>query len=435
MCLRKKRGPSPGFIIGLIIKLIRGTIVESRVGRAIQDYIVFLYRAAIWSFRGNTWFYAWMTFLTVISFLGLRAYSYQLVYGLSTTGMTDQVSWGVYIANFTFLVGMAAAAVMLVIPAYLYKRKEMHDVVIFGELLAVATIIMCLLFVMVDLGRPDRFWHLFPVIGLFNFPISMLSWDVVVLNGYLLINVHICGYLLYMKYLGKKPHPWLYMPFVLLSIVWAISIHTVTAFLFVGLVGRPFWNAAIVAPRFLGSAFTAGPGLMIIAFQIIRRVTNYHIGDKALHLLRQIVTVSLLVNLFLLSCEVFKEFYSDSLHVSSAKYLFFGLHGHEALVPWIWTALTLEAIAAIILVIPSIAKQFLWLNIACAFSIIGIWIEKGLGLIVPGFLPTPLGEIVEYVPTWNEIMICFGIWAFGLLLFSWLIRLAVPIMSGEFHKE
>ena len=73
---------------------------------------------------------------------------------------------------------------MLVIPAYIYKVKEMHDVVIFGELLAVATIIMCLLFVIVDLGRPERFWHLIPVIGLFNFPISMLSWDVVVLNGY-----------------------------------------------------------------------------------------------------------------------------------------------------------------------------------------------------------------------------------------------------------
>ena len=380
-------------------------------------------------------FYSWMTFLTIISLLGLRSYCNQMVHGLITTGMTDQVSWGVYIANFTFLVGMAAAAVMLVIPAYLYRMKEMHDVVIFGELFAIAAIMMCLLFVVVDLGRPDRFWHLIPVIGLFNFPISMLSWDVVVLNVYLLLNVHICGYLLYAKYIGYKPNQWIYMPFVLLSIVWAISIHTVTAFLYVGLVGRPFWNAAIVAPRFLGSAFTAGPGLMIIAFQVIRIVSNYHIGDKALHILRQIVTVSLLVNLFLLGCEVFKEFYSDSLHVTSAQYLFFGLHGHHALVPWIWSALTMEFIAALILVTPSLATRFLWLNTACVLSIIGIWIEKGLGLIVPGFLPTPLGEIVEYVPTLNETLICFGIWAFGLLLFSWMLRLAIPIVSGDFHKE
>ncbi len=407
--------------------------VKVQEQNALQEYVNFLYRAIRLSFRGSWIFYSWMTFLTILCFIGLRAYSYQIAYGLSTTGMTDQVSWGIYIANFTYLVGMAAAAVMLVIPAYIYKVKEMHDVVIFGELLAVAAIIMCLLFVTVDLGRPDRFWHLFPVIGLFNFPISMLSWDVVVLNGYLLINVHICGYLLYMKYLGRKPNPWLYMPFVFLSIVWAISIHTVTAFLYVGLVGRPFWNAAIVAPRFLGSAFTAGPGLMILAFQIIRRITGYHIGDRSLHLLRQIVTVSLLVNLFLLGCEVFKEFYSASLHMSSAKYLFFGLHGHNALVPWIWTALVMEFIAATILIIPRLAYQISWLNVACVLSIVGIWIEKGLGLIVPGFLPTPLGEIVEYMPTLNESLICIGIWAFGLLLFSWMLHLAVPIMSGQFH--
>lgn len=401
---------------------------------ALKEYARFLCRAIRLSFRGTPVFYAWMACLTVFCFLGLRAYSTQLAFGLATTGMTDQVSWGVYIANFTYLVGMAAAAVMLVIPAYIYKHREMHNVVIFGELLAVSAIVMCILFVTVDLGRPDRFWHLVPVIGLFNFPISMLSWDVVVLNGYLLINVHICGYLLYMKYLNRKPRPMLYLPFVFLSIVWAISIHTVTAFLYVGLVGRPFWNAAIVAPRFLGSAFTAGPGLMIVTFQIIRRISRYDIGDTALHLLRQIVTVSLLVNLFLLGCEVFKEFYSASLHVSSSTYLFFGLHGHGALVPWIWTAIALESIAAVILIVPRLATRMVWLNIACVFSIFGIWVEKGMGLIVPGFLPTPLGEIVEYAPTLNETMICLGIWSFGILLFSWMLHLAIPIMAGTFRN-
>ena len=407
----------------------------TKADSVIKDYVAFLSRALRLSFRGDKHFFQWMTFLTIVALLGLRAYSNQIAYGLSTTGMTDQVSWGLYIANFTFLVGMAAAAVMLVIPAYIYRIHEMHRVVIFGELLSVASIIMCLLFVTVDLGRPDRFWHMFPIIGLFNFPISMLSWDVVVLNGYLMINVHICGYLLYMEYLGRKPNTWLYMPFVILSIVWAISIHTVTAFLYVGLVGRPFWNAAIVAPRFLGSAFTAGPGLMIIAFQIIRSISNYHIGDKALHLLRQIVTISLLVNLFLLGCETFKEFYSESLHSSSAQYLFFGLHGHNALVPWIWSALFMEAIAAIILISPPLANQIKWSNIACVLAVLGIWIEKGPGMVIPGFLPTPLGEIVEYVPTLNEITISIGIWAFGLLLFSWMLRLAIPILSGDFHKE
>ena len=402
---------------------------------AARDYVIFLWRLYRYSFLGSMKYYAWMTVLTILSLAGLYAFAEQTVNGLAVTGMTDQVSWGVYIANFTFIVGLAAAAVMLVIPAYIYNNKHLHDVVILGELLAIAAIVMCLLFVNVDLGRPDRFWHLTPVIGVFNFPISMLSWDVIVLIGYLILNVHICGYLLYMRYLNRQPSTLFYMPFVFIAIVWAISIHTVTAFLYVGLVGRPFWNAAIVAPRFIGSAFTAGPGLMIVAFQVIRRYTNYKIDDEALRILRQIVTVSLLVNLFLLGCEAFKEFYAESVHSSSARYLFFGLEGYTQLRSWIWFAIVIETIAGVILITPSLAKTMLYTNAACILAFVGIWIEKGMGMIVPGFLPTPLGEIVEYFPTMLETLMCIGVWSFGLLMYSWMIHLAVPILSGQFQRH
>lgn len=405
----------------------------------IREYYIFLWRAFKLSFRGGWRFFAWMSFLSLITAVGAREYVKQLVSGMTVTGMTDQVSWGVYIANFTFLVGLAAAAVMLVIPAYIYRNKAMHDVVLFGEILAIAAMIMCLLFVTVDLGRPDRFWHILPFIGKFNFPSSMLAWDVIVLNGYLLVNLHIVGYLLFMKYLERKPTLLFYMPFVFISIVWAISIHTVTAFLYVGLVGRPFWNGAIVAPRFLVSAFTAGPGVLIIAFQFIRHYTRHEISDKAIHTLRNIVTASLLINLFLLGCEAFKEFYAATAHSSSAHYLFFGLERdgqyYGSLVPIIWTAVTLEIIAAIILIIPPIARQMRFLNLACVFAIVGIWIEKGPGMVVPGFIPSPQGTIVEYFPSWSETVVCIGIWAFGALLFTWMIHIAVPILTGEFHTK
>src|SRR5262245_16731565 len=259
--------------------------------------------------------------------------------------MSDHVSWSVYIANFTFLVGVAAAAAMLVIPVYIYDRKELHDLVIFGELLAVAAILMCLAFVTVDLGRPDRFWHLIPGIGEFNFPGSMLSWDVIVLNGYLLLNVHICGYLLYCRYQNKRPARWFYIPFVFIAIGWAISIHTVTAFLYVGLGGRPFWNSAVVAPRFLASAFAAGPAFLILTLQIIGRVSAYRVPPRALLTLRNIVTIAMSINMFLLGSEMFTEFYTDSAHVASARYLLFGLEGRHALVPWIWTAIALNSVA------------------------------------------------------------------------------------------
>jgi molybdopterin-containing oxidoreductase family membrane subunit len=401
----------------------------------IRDFIIFQWRIYRLSFNGSKLFYAWMSFLTFLTFVGAYCYVRQFSHGLVLTGMTDQVSWGLYIANFTFIVGLAAAAVMLVIPAYVYHNKDLHDVVILGELLAIAAIIMCLLFVNVDLGRPDRFWHLLPPLGKFNFPVSMLSWDVVVLLGYLVLNVYICGYLLYIHYLGTKPNPLVYIPFVFIAIFWAISIHTVTAFLYVGLSGRPFWNAAIVAPRFIGSAFTAGPGFMFITFQIIRRLSNYKISDEALRLLRQIITVSLMINLFMLGCEIFKEFYAESAHSSSARYLFFGLHGHNTLVPFIWFAIFIESIAAIIFLVPRLAGKFVYSNAACVLSIIGIWIEKGPGMVVSGFVPTPLGEIVEYFPTLEEALICIGIWSFGILIYSWLVHLAIPILSGTFRHK
>ncbi|MCU0789172.1 MAG: polysulfide reductase NrfD [Verrucomicrobia bacterium] len=258
-----------------------------------RDYLTFLWRVWRVSWQGSWKFYAWMIFLSVLVLVGVNAWARQFVQGLATTGMTDQVSWGAYIANFTFLVGVAAAAVMLVIPAYIYKKDYMHEVVLFGELMAIAAIVMCLLFVTVDLGHPERFHHMIPPFGIFNFPGSILSWDVIVLNGYLLLNLHIAGYMLYCRYRGTAPTKKFYIPFVFLSIAWAVSIHTVTAFLYVGLAGRAYWHHPLVPARFLASAFVAGPALMILAFQIIRRVMRYDIGDKPIFTMRMIMTVLL----------------------------------------------------------------------------------------------------------------------------------------------
>ena len=392
-----------------------------------KKYAAFLWDCFRLSFVGDWRYHLWMTILTLVSLAGLNAYCHQLVHGLVATGMTDQVSWGLYIANFTYLVGLAAAAAMLVIPVYVYRNMHLHDVVIFGELLAVAVIVMCLLFVMVDLGRPDRFMHL---LWRFNFPISMLTWDVIALNGYLLLNLHICGYLIYCAYCGRRPSPVFYVPFVFIAIVWAISIHTVTAFLYVGLGGRPFWSSAIIAPRFLASAFAAGPAFIILTLQIVRRFTRHRVADDALLALRRIVQVAMIINIFLLICEVFTEFYTDSAHVASAEYLYFGLRGRHGLVPWIWTAIGMNLVATLLLVLPA-SRGLRVLNLACILAIAAIWIEKGMGLIVPAFVPTPLGEIVEYHPTVHEIVVGAGIWAFGLLLYTIFVRVSVPVLAGE----
>ncbi len=380
---------------------------------------------------GSPLFYGWMILLTAVFLVGVHAWAVQVRDGMVMTNMTDHVSWGLYIANFTFMVGVAAGAVMMVIPAYLYGDDAMHDLVIVGEMLAIAAIVMCISFVTVDLGRPDRFWHMMPGIGRFNWPMSILTWDVLVLNGYLFLNLHITGYLLYMRFRGQKPAKRWYMPFVYLSIAWAVSVHVVTAFLYCGLPSRPFWNTALMAPRFLASAFVSGPAFIILTLIVIRRVGGVSFGDRPIRTLVNIMRITILVSLLMLASEIFTEMYTGGSHTASAQYLYFGLHGHYGLVPWVWTSVVLTVIAAGLLMLPNINKRSGLLVAACVFAFIGLWIEKGMGLIIPAFIPSTLHEIVEYAPSLNEWRITVGIWAFGLMIFTVALKIAIPIFTGR----
>jgi len=382
-------------------------------------------------FRGPREYWLWLFVLSVIVAYGGWQYWQQLVNGLVVTGMSDQVSWGFYIANFAFLVGIAAAAVLLVIPAYIFHREDIKHVVLVGEGMAVAAVTMSMLFVIVDLGRPDRLWHMIPVIGRFNWPISLLAWDVVVLFGYLVLNLAIPFYLLYNRYRGKEPSLRSYFPWVVLAMFWAISIHTVTAFLFSANPARPFWHTALLGPRFIASAFASGPALIIITLQIVRKVTDYTVSQSVIKTLALIMTFAMQINLFFVGAELFTDFYNEGAHAASIHYLFLGLGGFDSLQPWIWFALALNVVALTILMINPLRERALTLNIACVMAFVGIWIEKGMGLVIPGFVPTPLGEIFEYVPTWVELSVAAAIWAFGILMFTMLAKAVIAIEQGR----
>lgn len=398
------------------------------------------FAADVWDFvleslrrllQGGWAYWLWVAVLLALIANGSYYYLGQLRDGLMITGLSDQISWGFYIANFAFLVGIAASAVLLVIPAYIFHRQEVKDVVLLGEAVAVAAVVTAMTFVTVDLGHPERIWHMVPVIGEFNFPVSLLAWDVVVLTGYLLLNLLIPFYILYRHHHGREPSFRAYFPWVVLAMFWAISIHTVTAFLFSANPSRPFWHTALLGPRFIASAFVSGPALMIIALQIIRRVTDYPVSQNVVRMLALIMTVSLQISLFFVIAELFTDFYNEGSHAASSHYLFFGLHGQEALRAWIWTAVGLNVVAVVILMINPLREHTLFLNVACVLAFVGIWIEKGMGLVVPGFIPTPLGEVAEYAPTAAELMISAGIWAMGLLIFTLLAKMAIPIELGH----
>jgi molybdopterin-containing oxidoreductase family membrane subunit len=384
--------------------------------------------------RGGAAYYAWVLLLLAVFANGVAAYSQQVTHGLIVTGMRDQLSWGFYIGNFAYLVGVAAAAVVLVIPAYVYEWKPIKEVVLFGELMAVAAIVMCMLFVNVDIGRPERVWHLMPFVGRPNFPYSMLTWDILVLSSYFAVNYFVASYLVYKGYTGQPYSPGFVLPIIFLSIPLAIGIHTVTAFLFMGLQARAYWHTAILAPRFIASAFCSGPALMVLVFQVLRRSYGLPIGEAALQKIGELLAYAMAINLFFIGAEVFTDFYARTAHSVHADLQWFGAHGLADLPVYTWLALGCDVAAFAIFLVPSLRRRLPVLSVGCVLAAGGIYVEKGLGLLIPGMAPDMLGEFYAYRPSVVEISVGAGIWAFGALLFTWMSKVAAAVVLGTMRR-
>jgi molybdopterin-containing oxidoreductase family membrane subunit len=373
--------------------------------------------------KGSKNYWLWIVLLLAVMGAGALAYVDQFTNGLMTTGMSRDVSWGFYIANFTFLVGVAAGGVMVVIPFYLHDYEKFHRITILGEFLAVACLIMCLLFIVVDLGQPTRMLNvlLYPTFH------SMLFYDMLVLNGYLTLNIVIGWKVLEAERNQVEPPAWT-KPLIYLSIPFAIGIHTVTAYLYCGLPGRGYWLTAVLAPRFLASAFAAGPAFLIILCYFIRKFTKFDPGWDAMQTLAKIVCWAVIANLFFFVCECFVVFYSGiPSHMAHLQYLLFGYHGYHALVPWMWSAFILMGLGAVFLIIPKLRNNETLLPVTCAMIFIGAWIDKGLGMISGGFVPSPLHHVTEYAPTGKEIMVTLAVYATGLLVLTILYKLATTV--------
>lgn len=373
--------------------------------------------------EGSRRYWTWLIILAAISGIGTLYYLKQLQYGLGLTGLSRDVSWGLYIGQFTFLVGVAASAVMVVLPYYLHNYKVFGRITILGEFLAIPSVIMCLLFIFVDMGQPMRILNVL----LHPTPRSILFWDSVVLSGYLALNLLVGWTVLHAEKKEIPPPKWI-KPFIYLSIIWAPSIHTVTAFIYAGLPGRHFWLTAIMAARFLASAFSSGPALLILLAMIIRRFTKFDPGKEAIQALGKIVTYFMLTNVFFMGLELFTAFYSGIPgHKHPFEYLFTGLEGHGRLVPLMWTSAILAVFSLILLLNPATRRNERTLAVAAAAVFISLWIEKGFGLIIGGFVPNPFEKVFEYWPTAPETIITIGIWATGFLILTLLYKIATTV--------
>ncbi|HEX9022103.1 MAG TPA: NrfD/PsrC family molybdoenzyme membrane anchor subunit [Nitrospirota bacterium] len=372
---------------------------------------------------GSKKYWAWVFFLGLLIVSGVYYYLQQFEYGLGLTGLSRDVSWGLYIGQFTFLVGVAASAVMLVIPHYLHDYKKFTKIVILGEFLAISAVTMCILFIFVDMGQPMRIMN----VVLHPTPNSVMFWDFVVLSGYLILNLLIGWTTLSADRKGVPPPKWI-KPFIYLSVPWAVSIHTVTAFLYAGLPGRHFWLSAVMAARFLASAFAGGPALLIILSLIVRKISKFDPGKEAIRTLGEIVAYAMFANVFLLGLEFFTAFYSNIPgHMESFKYLYAGLDGHNELVSLLWTSSVFAAISLFMLLIPGLRRNETTLSFACVMLFISLWIDKGFGLIIGGFVPNMLNQVRTYWPTRQESVITLGVWAIGFLILTFLYKIAITV--------
>ena len=372
---------------------------------------------------GSKRYWIWIFFLLGVVGIGFITYLQQFKLGLGITGLSRDVSWGLYIGQFTFLVGVAASAVMLVIPYYLHDFKKFSKIVILGEFLAVSAVTMCILFIFVDMGQPMRIMN----VMLHPTPNSVMFWDSVVLGGYLGLNIIIGWATLHADKKGTMPAAWV-RPLIYLSIPWAVSIHTVTAFLYAGLPGRHFWMSAIMAARFLASAFAGGPALLIILALIVRKFTKFDPGKEAIQAIGKIVAYAMIANVFFLLLEIFTAAYSTIPgHTHPFKYLYFGLEGHARLVPLMWTSSILAIVSLVLLIFPAIRRNESMLALACISLFVSLWIDKGFGLIIGGFVPNMFEKVTEYWPTLPETIITISVWAVGFLVLTILYKVAVSV--------
>jgi len=373
--------------------------------------------------KGSPQYWSWVIFLLALMGVGFGCYLYQWFEGLRITGMSRDVSWGFYIGQLTYFVGVAASGVMVVLPYYLHDYKAFGRITILGEFLAVASIVMCGLFVMVDLGNLPRMLN----IMIYPNPTSILFWDMIVLNVYMLLNLVIGWNVLSAERKGVGYQKWVKV-LIYISIPWAFSIHTVTAFLYAGLPGRHYWLTAIMAARFLSSAFCSGPALLILLALIVRRFTSFDPGKEQIRTLGGIVAYAMIINVFFFLLEMFTAFYSQIPgHMHSIVYLFRGLDGYDRLVPWMWTAAFFALVALVLLIVPATRRRQDILAVACASVIISTWIDKGFGLVIGGFVPNPFERVFEYWPTVPEIFISVGVWATGFFILTVLYKIVVSI--------
>jgi Ni/Fe-hydrogenase subunit HybB-like protein len=188
----------------------------------------------------------------------------------------------------------------------------------------------------------------------------------------------------------------------------------------------------LLAPRFLASAFASGSALLVLLILLMRRLQGFSVTGEAVHRLLSIATYCMLIHVFFELMEWFTTFYSGLPEgANHFWYLFVGVDGNQFYVPWMRISALLAVFSLAVFLAPAWRSRRALVLLACASAFVSIWLDKGLGLMVGGFVPTDLGSVATYAPNLPEWTVVTGIWAFGALLITVLYKITFSVREAN----
>ena len=406
----------------------------------------------------------WTSVLIAICLIGAYAYFLQLKTGLAVTNMGDYVSWGIYISNFVFFVAISLVGSLITAVLRLADVHWSTPLTRIAEIIAVSAIVFASLIIIVDMGRPDRFYHLF-IYGRLQSPIL---WDVIVIGTYFVISLLLLYFPLLpdLKILLRhKDHSpkWMNRLYSLLGSFWkgtvgqvkindkainilcitiipvAFSIHTVTSWLF-ATTYRPGWDSTNFGAYFISGAFLVGAGGVVVAMFVFRKYYHLerYITEKHFDRMGRIVVMLALLYLYFNINEylipAFKMKKPEEAHLTN---LFAG-----DFAPIFWFAILVGMIIPILILLFKQGRKPLPMFIAGIMVVIGAWFKRYL-IVTPTLLHPflPMHDAPQrffhYFPSWQEWAIAMGSLAGALLIITFFARIfpIIPIHETIIEDE
>jgi molybdopterin-containing oxidoreductase family membrane subunit len=399
----------------------------------------------------------WLALISLGFLAGLGAWIYQLSEGLAVTNMRNPMMWGLYITFFMYFVGMSAGGLIVASSGRLFGGARVKPIVRLAVVEATVAVFLAAIFLLPDLGRPDRVWHLFRYPQL-NSP---LMWDIVIVTAYLIIS------LLYVWVYTRADHArtgsWLAfgtsesagathrderMKTVLAAVGLpaAILLHSITAWIFGLQISRGFWYTAVMAPLFIGSALVSGTALMILLALVVRRVGRLSFRDDLIAYLGKLLTIFLAVEAFLARRHVDRRLSGSGIRSRPITrrsppprmHLFWFEIVAGLLIPFL------------LLVRPRMRMNMRWVAVASVLAVVGIFAHR-FNIVLNGLshatIPYPPGPSIgvaqptgttsfvlvqSYYPSWVEWLIALGVLCLGALIFT---AATIKLPLREAHEE